>query len=87
MHLITTSTCAIVGGVLTIAGLVDSAIFQSRKRLAGGAGAEGFGGRDGKMVSRLCSSSDWGRGMLIEAAWFASDVNGLLDGNERSVAL
>ncbi len=50
-HSATHSTCAIVGGVLTIAGLVDSAIFQSRKRLAGASSAEGFGGRDGKMVS------------------------------------
>jgi hypothetical protein len=47
------STCAIIGGVLTVAGLVDSMIFSSRKRLSGTNGAEGFGSREGKMVS-LC---------------------------------
>jgi hypothetical protein len=45
------STCAIIGGVLTVAGLVDSMIFSSRKRLSGANGAEGFGSREGKMVS------------------------------------
>jgi hypothetical protein len=47
----TIRTCAIIGGVLTVAGLVDSMIFSSRKRLAGANGAEGFGSREGKMVS------------------------------------
>jgi hypothetical protein len=44
-------TCAIVGGVLTVAGLIDSFIFSSRKKLTGSNPVEGFGGRQGKMVS------------------------------------
>ncbi|KAJ9114412.1 hypothetical protein QFC20_001555 [Naganishia adeliensis] len=45
-----TSTCAIVGGVLTVAGLIDSFIFSSRKKLTGSNVVEGFGGRQGKMM-------------------------------------
>lgn len=45
-----TSTCAIVGGVLTVAGLVDSFIFSSRQRLSGTNPVEGFGSRNGKMM-------------------------------------
>lgn len=45
-----TSTCAIVGGVLTVAGILDSVIFSSRKRLAGNKEVEGFGARNGKMM-------------------------------------
>ncbi|GHJ87658.1 hypothetical protein NliqN6_4060 [Naganishia liquefaciens] len=45
-----TSTCAIVGGVLTVAGLIDSFIFNSRKKLTGSNPVEGFGGRQGKMM-------------------------------------
>jgi hypothetical protein len=48
---LSSSACAIIGGVLTVAGLLDSMIFSSRKRLAGTNGAEGFGSREGKMVS------------------------------------
>jgi hypothetical protein len=29
-----TSTCAIVGGVLTVAGIVDAAVYQSRIRMS-----------------------------------------------------
>lgn len=43
-------TCAIVGGVLTVAGLIDSFIFSSRKKLTGSNVVEGFGGRQGKMM-------------------------------------
>jgi hypothetical protein len=43
-------TCAIVGGVLTVAGLIDSFIFSSRKKLTGSNAVEGFGGRQGKMM-------------------------------------
>ena len=43
------STCAIIGGVLTIASLVDSLIFSSSKRLQ--ANNDGFGAPGGKMVS------------------------------------
>lgn len=46
-------TCAIIGGVLTIAGLVDSFIFNGAKRLKGEENS-GFGGPGGKMVSDLC---------------------------------
>ncbi|KAK4684907.1 endoplasmic reticulum-Golgi intermediate compartment protein 3, partial [Tremellales sp. Uapishka_1] len=46
-----TSTCAIIGGVLTIAGLVDSMIFTGTKKLQGRSEQEGFGGMTGKMVS------------------------------------
>nr|ODO02415.1 COPII-coated vesicle component Erv46 [Cryptococcus depauperatus CBS 7855] len=45
-----TSTCAIVGGVLTVASLVDSFIFNSSKRLQGKAGDAGYAGPTGKMV-------------------------------------
>lgn len=31
-----TSTCAIVGGVLTIAGLIDSVVYKGRNKLASG---------------------------------------------------
>lgn len=49
-------TCAIVGGVLTVAGLIDSFIFSSRKKLTGSNTVEGFGGLQGKMVSQIrCS--------------------------------
>lgn len=48
----TRSTCAIIGGVLTIAGLVDSFIFNGAKRLKG-EGDNGFAGPGGKMVRRL----------------------------------
>lgn len=47
-----TRTCAIIGGVLTIAGLVDSFIFNGAKKLKG-EGDSGFGGPGGKMVSRF----------------------------------
>lgn len=51
-----TSTCAIVGGVLTIAGLVDSFVYQGGKRLrTAGQGPQprtglGFAGANGKML-------------------------------------
>ncbi|KAI9632585.1 putative ER to Golgi transport-related protein [Dioszegia hungarica] len=45
-----TSSCAIIGGVLTVAGLVDSFIFSSSKRL-GGRMEDGFAAPGGKMVS------------------------------------
>jgi len=47
-----TSTCAIVGGVLTCAGLIDSFLYAGRNRLAKG-GVKvglGFGARSGKML-------------------------------------
>jgi hypothetical protein len=47
---LTDRTCAIIGGVLTIAGLVDSFIFNGAKRLKGEEDS-GFGGPGGKMVS------------------------------------
>lgn len=31
-----TSTCAIVGGVLTVAGLIDSLVYNGRNKLAAG---------------------------------------------------
>lgn len=43
-----TSTCAIVGGVLTVASLIDAAIFNSRKRLMGE--KESYGALSGKMM-------------------------------------
>ncbi|KAL7419636.1 ER-derived vesicles protein erv46 [Cryptotrichosporon argae] len=45
-----TSSCAIIGGVLTVASLVDAFIFSSKKRLAGTAELDGFGARAGKMM-------------------------------------
>ncbi|WVR03852.1 hypothetical protein IAU60_000849 [Kwoniella sp. DSM 27419] len=44
-----TSTCAIVGGVLTVASLVDSFIWSSSKRLQG-RNEEGFGAPGGKIL-------------------------------------
>ncbi|KAK6907281.1 hypothetical protein I203_101271 [Kwoniella mangroviensis CBS 8507] len=44
-----TSTCAIIGGVLTVASLVDGFIFSSSKRLKG-INDDGFGAPSGKMV-------------------------------------
>ncbi|WVQ74510.1 hypothetical protein IAR50_004111 [Cryptococcus sp. DSM 104548] len=44
-----TSTCAIIGGVLTVASLIDSFIFSSSKRLKERKD-EGFGGPGGKML-------------------------------------
>ncbi|WVQ94760.1 hypothetical protein IAU59_001841 [Kwoniella sp. CBS 9459] len=44
-----TSTCAIIGGVLTIASLVDSFIWSSSKRLQG-RNEDGFGAPSGKML-------------------------------------
>ncbi|GFZ42595.1 hypothetical protein JCM24511_00311 [Saitozyma sp. JCM 24511] len=44
-----TSSCAIIGGVLTVAGLVDSMIFSGSKALKGRAD-EGFAGPGGKMM-------------------------------------
>lgn len=47
-----TSLCAIVGGVLTIAGLVDSLVYGHMRRLREG-GAKtglGFGAAQGKML-------------------------------------
>ena len=38
-----TSTCAIVGGILTVAGIVDAFVFAGRKRLNGEGGSEGLG--------------------------------------------
>jgi len=46
---LTIRTCAIIGGVLTIAGLVDSFIFNGAKKLKGEQDS-GFGGPGGKMV-------------------------------------
>lgn len=46
------SSCAIIGGVLTVAGLVDSMIFSGSKRL-GGRMEDGFAAPGGKMVSCL----------------------------------
>lgn len=43
-----TSTCAIVGGVLTVASLIDAAIFNSRKRLMGE--KKSYGALSGKMM-------------------------------------
>ena len=48
-----TSTCAIVGGVLTVAGLIDSMVYAGRNKLATGA-ADGQHGlaytREGKWL-------------------------------------
>lgn len=44
------STCAIVGGVLTIFQIIDSTIFAGKKRLIGGGEATGYGGMQGKML-------------------------------------
>lgn len=47
MHFLT-STCAIVGGILTLAGLLDGVIYNGRKRLGKGHGDDDDGsGRDG----------------------------------------
>lgn len=49
-----TSTCAIVGGVLTVAGLVDSFVYAGRNRIKNGGGAlsfqSGLGAREGKFL-------------------------------------
>lgn len=48
-----TSTCAIIGGVLTIAGLVDSFVYAGRNRLSGGTAVKeglGYGAREGKFL-------------------------------------
>jgi len=45
-----TSSCAIIGGVLTIAGLVDGLIFNSAKVLKGEGAGNGFGAPGGKMM-------------------------------------
>lgn len=55
---LTCRTCAIIGGVLTIAGLVDSFIFNGAKKLKG-EGDSGFGGPGGKMVSPSHTCSLW----------------------------
>ena len=48
-----TSTCAIVGGILTVAGIIDSLIYNGRNKLATGA-ADGQHGlaytREGKWL-------------------------------------
>ncbi|WWD16541.1 hypothetical protein CI109_100968 [Kwoniella shandongensis] len=44
-----TSSCAIIGGVLTVAGLIDSFIFSSSKRIKGMTD-DGFAGPSGKML-------------------------------------
>ena len=38
-----TSTCAIVGGVLTVAGLIDSFVYAGRSRLKSGGVKTGLG--------------------------------------------
>ena len=43
-----TSTCAIIGGVLTVAGLIDSLIFSGAKRIKGE--GDGIAGPRGKLV-------------------------------------
>ena len=46
-----TSTCAIVGGVLTVAGIVDAAVHESRLRMSkSGGGWEGATRLGGKLV-------------------------------------
>lgn len=49
-----TSTCAIVGGVLTVAGLIDSFVYAGRNRILKGGGAVkeglGYGARQGKFL-------------------------------------
>lgn len=45
-------TCAIIGGVLTVASLLDAAIFTGRKHITGKE-YDGYGGVAGKMVGRL----------------------------------
>ncbi|KAL1411336.1 ER-derived vesicles protein erv46 [Vanrija albida] len=45
-----TSACAIIGGVLTVASLIDSAIFSGRKHLEGKKDYDGFGAPSGKML-------------------------------------
>lgn len=54
------STCAIVGGVLTVASLVDAAIFNSRKRLGKEYDGGAYGGISGKMVSEPRERSEGG---------------------------
>ena len=43
-------TCAIVGGVLTIASIVDSVLFATGKRLKKGASAAANGYNNGKLM-------------------------------------
>lgn len=45
-----TSTCAIVGGVLTVAGIVDAAVHESRIRMNKGGSWEGSTRLGGKLV-------------------------------------
>lgn len=49
-----TSTCAIIGGVLTIAGLLDSFVYAGRNRLrVGGIAVKeglGYASREGKFL-------------------------------------
>jgi hypothetical protein len=45
-----TSTCAIVGGVLTVAGIVDAAVHESRIRMGKGGSWEGSSRMGGKLV-------------------------------------
>jgi hypothetical protein len=48
-----TDTCAIVGGVLTVAGVIDSLLHGARERLQKGTGGEeglGFAAREGKWL-------------------------------------
>lgn len=47
-----TSLCAIVGGVLTVAGIIDSLVYAGGKRMAGSGDGEGlgFGSAKGKYM-------------------------------------
>lgn len=45
-----TSTCAIVGGVLTVAGIIDAAVHESRLRMSKGASFEGSSRLGGKLI-------------------------------------
>lgn len=45
-----TSTCAIVGGVLTVAGIIDAAIHESRIRMSKAGSWEGSTRLGGKLV-------------------------------------
>lgn len=68
-------TCAIIGGVLTIAGLVDSFIFNGAKRLKG-EGDTGFAGPGGKMVCGSRPPELSGKGM---SCWGMADIGPVVE--------
>lgn len=70
-----TSTCAIIGGVLTVASLLDSMIFTGRKVIKGKNEYDSFGAATGKMVGfAAVKSTDPHRCRQSSPGWLDEDV-------------